>query len=77
MNLPRLLTGSGKLLLQLPVWSACDLNLLRVAILGFAISKLIGTRITSTILSCRTLCDRHFAVAQKDYRAVVGLVNML
>lgn len=50
----------------------CDLNLLRIILFRF-----IGTCITSTIFTRRsTFSDWHFAVAQKDYRVVMGLVNM-
>lgn len=75
MNSPNLLTRSGNLLFQLSVLPTRNLKLLRI-ILSCS-DNFIGTWITSTVLTRGTLCDWHFAVAEKNYWTVVGLAHML
>lgn len=77
MDSPNLLTRSCQLLLQLPIRSARDLNLLRKALLDLHAVDFVRARVTSAVLACGTFRDRHFAVAEEDYRAIVGLAHML
>lgn len=73
--LPCLLTWCGHLLLQFsirPCW-----NLFRMIFLSFVVGAFMDTRITSTIFTRYTLCNRHFTVTQEDNGTVDGLVYML